>query len=176
MLIYQGRSIRLEERDIKLRNGSISRAFPVVTHESGVIVVPIIHGPSGPEIMLIKQWRPAMGIDIIEVPGGGINKNELPEEAARREVMEEAGLVVSELIYLGRVFPAPGWDIETQDHFIAICNSELYEQPQDDVDNIERIKVSLSKASEMLAEWEIVDLKTRSILYDALSYLKAKVI
>ena len=101
-LIYKGKSIKLEERDIEFPHGGISRSFPVVTHENGVIVVPIIKSANESRIVLIRQWRPAMGTYVLEVPGGGIFKEETIEHAARREVLEEAGLVVDALIYLAK--------------------------------------------------------------------------
>lgn len=171
-LIYKGKSIKLEERDIELPHGGISASFPVVTHENGVIVVPVIKSADEPRIVLIRQWRPAMGTYVLEVPGGGIFKGETMENAARREVLEEAGLVVDTLIYLGKVFPAPGWDVETQDHFIAFCRSEVFEQSQDDSDTIDRIKISIDEVAKLLESRDISDLKTRCILYDALLFLR----
>lgn len=171
-LIYKGKSIKLEEKDIKFPHGGVSASFPVITHENGVIVVPVIQSQNEQKIVLIKQWRPAMESYVLEVPGGGIFKGETIEDAARREVLEEAGLVVDSLIYLGKVFPAPGWDVESQDHFIAFCKSEVYEQSQDDSDTIDRIKISVDEVTRLLENRDILDLKTRCILHDALSFLK----
>lgn len=169
--IYKGKSIKLEEKDILLPSGTISRRFPVVTHEDGAIVVPIVEKDTGLNIMLIRQWRPAMGLMTLEVPGGGLLEGETPEQAAEREVREEAGLLVERLQKLGEVFPAPGWDIEKQVHFIAFCTSEIYEQPQDDVDHIERVLAPINNVIDMLKKREITDLKTRAILLDALLYI-----
>ena len=71
-----------------------------------------------------------------------------------------------------QVFPASGWDVETQYHFVAFCKSEVYEQSQDDSDTIDSIKVSLDKATRLLENRDTSGLKTRCILHDALVYLK----
>lgn len=171
--IYKGRTLTLQERDILLPSGTISKRFPVVTHEDGAIVVPVVEKETDISIMLIRQWRPAMGLMTLEVPGGGLVDGETPEQAAEREVREEAGLIVERLQKIGEVFPAPGWDVEKQFHFIAFCKSEIYEQPQDDADHIERLLTPVNRVIRMLQEREIKDLKTRAILFDALISLGA---
>ncbi len=37
-------------------------------------------------------------------PGGGVGRNELPEAAVRREVVEEVGIQLGEVVYLGHYF------------------------------------------------------------------------
>ena len=172
-ILYRGDTIQFEKIDVKLPNGSIVNSFPVVKRRSGAIVAPVISSGNQKKIMLIKQWRKAMGLSVLEVPAGGINQNESPEEAAKREVFEEAGMVVNKIIYLGKVLPAPDWSIDEQYHFIAICNTQVFEQPQDDSDEIERILYTFAEVAELLKDWKITDLKSRSLLYDTLSYFKS---
>ena len=64
-------------------------------------------------------------------------------------------------LHILQVFPAPGWDVETHYHFVAFCKSEVYGQSQDDSDTIDRIKVSIDKATRLLENRDISDLKTR---------------
>ncbi len=172
--IYHKRSLTVEERTVELPNGNVLEDLPVVTHENGVIVVPMLTVDGEWYIMLIRQWRNAMGISTIEVPGGGPEKGESIGQAAIREVEEEAGLKVKKLISLGEVFPAPGWEIETQFHFLAECDGAVNGQKLDFSEHIERNLEPISRVREMLKNREIQDLKTRSILYDALEYLSKK--
>jgi 8-oxo-dGTP pyrophosphatase MutT (NUDIX family) len=53
------------------------------------------------EIVLVRQYRPPLERTTLEVPAGFQDKSESPEEAARREVLEETGHIVGELTYLG---------------------------------------------------------------------------
>ena len=53
------------------------------------------------EIVLIRQFRPAVGISMLELPAGHIDGRESPEEAVQRELREETGYVCSSVIYLG---------------------------------------------------------------------------
>lgn len=66
----------------------------------------IVSKPSGPEILLQKQYRPPIDKVVIEVPAGLIDEGETPRECAVRELKEETGFVgvaeeVSPVMYNG---------------------------------------------------------------------------
>jgi len=170
-LNYRNGNLRVEEQDIPLPHGGFLKGFPLVTHENGVIVAPVVRREGTTYIMLLEQWRAAMNRRLWEVPGGGPHTGESPEETAVREVREEAGLVVDSLVKVGEVLPAPGWDVETQFHFIAECHSDVGPQELDATENIKRRLFPASQVRDMLRNGQIVDLKTKSLLYDTLDYL-----
>lgn len=56
-------------------------------------IVTIIVKPTGPELLLQKQYRPPIDKVVIEVPAGLIDAGETVEECAVRELKEETGYV-----------------------------------------------------------------------------------
>lgn len=59
----------------------------------GVGIVAILQKPSGPELLLQKQFRPPINKVVIEVPAGLVDEGESAEESAVRELREETGYV-----------------------------------------------------------------------------------
>lgn len=59
----------------------------------GVGIVAILEKPSGPELLLQKQFRPPINKVVIEVPAGLVDEGESAEESAVRELREETGYV-----------------------------------------------------------------------------------
>ncbi|MCJ1308012.1 hypothetical protein MMC25_001662 [Agyrium rufum] len=64
---------------------------PANSEIDGVGVLAILHKPTGPELLLQKQFRPPIGKVCIEVPAGLCDEGETGEEAAIRELKEETG-------------------------------------------------------------------------------------
>lgn len=76
----------------------------------GVDIVAILSGDE-PHIILIRQFRPAVGRVVIEVPAGLVDAGETVEEAAIRELREETGYIgtlSTEDLTTPELFPDPG--------------------------------------------------------------------
>ena len=59
-------------------------------------------------IVLVKQHRPVVGHDVVELPSGHVDPGETPEQAARRELNEETGMIANDMELLGVLAPDVG--------------------------------------------------------------------
>lgn len=96
-----------------------------VRHDA-VCVLP--YDPRRDEVVLIEQFRVgALGKSrnpwLLELVAGLIDKDEQPEEVARREAMEEAGLTLGALWPLSVYYPSPGGSDERVHLFVGRCDS-----------------------------------------------------
>jgi len=60
------------------------------------------------ELLMVRQYRPVVRRHTLELPSGHIEPNETPEDAARRELLEETGFEVAHLDLLGTLVPDVG--------------------------------------------------------------------
>lgn len=60
------------------------------------------------DILLVRQYRPAVEKSMLELPSGHVDEGEEPEAAARRELLEETGYEAQEIELLGCLTPDTG--------------------------------------------------------------------
>ena len=77
--VYDGRIIAVRVGDVRMDDGTV--AFrEVIEHPGGVAVVPVL----GDSVILVRQYRVAIGKEILELPAGKLEGVEDPEERGRR--------------------------------------------------------------------------------------------
>jgi len=59
-------------------------------------------------VLIVRQYRPALEHDTLELPSGIVDPGETPEEAARRELLEETGYEAPDVVMLGGLYPDTG--------------------------------------------------------------------
>jgi len=113
--IYSGRVLEITRDEIQLPNGrAITRE--VVRHPGAVVILP---QQSDGSLLLLRQFRYALGGDLLEFPAGTLEKNEEPLSCAKREIMEEVKHKATSWTALGQFYPAPGFCDELQYGFLA---------------------------------------------------------
>jgi ADP-ribose pyrophosphatase len=158
--VFEGRVFTVQVETLALPKGGTMTA-EIVRHPGSVVIVPVTD--SG-EIILVHQYRPAIGRWAWELPAGSLKSGEEVERAAIRECHEEVGLIATRLEHLGSFFPTPGY-CDEQMHFYRATGlrapAETDEVAQRDEDeDIEPKPFAVAAIRHMIATGEIIDLKT----------------
>jgi len=159
-IIHRGRIFTVQIETIKLPKGGELKA-EIIRHPGSVVIVPMT---GAGEIVLVQQYRHAIGREAWELPAGSLKPGEDIERAAIRECHEETGLIPSSIRPAGSFFPTPGYCDEEMHFFIA---SGLRtpgpgddEAHQDDDEDIVAQPFAVARVRSMIASGEIIDLKT----------------
>lgn len=80
------------------------------------------------KIILLKQYRHTLKSWEYEIPAGSVEPGENLEDAAKREVLEETGYMVSTLISLGWYHLSVGATTEKVFLYFANCNMKVGQQ------------------------------------------------
>jgi ADP-ribose pyrophosphatase len=160
-LIHAGKVFRVEARTYRAPDGrTVDRE--VVVHPGAVSVVPLIEGPGGPAAVLVRQFRAAIEVDLLEIPAGKRDvEDEPPELTAHRELAEEVGYTAGRLVPLARYFNTPGFSDEFSHAFLALDLRPVAHDRQGLEEELMSIEhVPLADVRAMIAADRIVDAKT----------------
>ena len=103
--ITVSRWVDLVEKTVQFAPDSAPETYHCLTQAAYVGV--LVQTADG-RIPIVRQFRPCVEEYTWEFPAGTVDPGDTPEEAARREVVEETGLQLSDLIYLGNFHPDTG--------------------------------------------------------------------
>jgi len=158
--IFEGRVFSVRIETIPLPKGGELQA-EIIRHPGSVVIVPITERN---EIILVRQYRPAIGRWAWELPAGSLKPGEDVDRAARRECQEETGLIASRVERMGSFFPTPGYCDEEMTFFRATGlrapGPEDVEAHQDDDEDIEARAFAHDELQRMIGAGQIIDLKT----------------
>ena len=159
MVVYRGRVFSVEVDKIFLSNGRETE-LATVRHRRSVVLIPV---QDDGQVVMIRQYRHALGRDIWELPAGNVDDGETAEAAAARECEEEIGQAPSRVDRLGAFYPTPGYCDEEMIFFrvsgLRPPPADSTRKPDDD-EEITTRPMSTGDAKAMVARGEIVDLKT----------------
>lgn len=97
--------------------------------------------------VMVKQYRHPVGKTLLEIPGGFVDKNEAPEKAIARELLEETGYEFSKYEYLGELAANPGVLNNYTKLYLATGGRKVAEQK---LDANEEIKVELIPLDDLI--------------------------
>ena len=159
--IYKGRVVHLTTEEITLPNGH-RMELEIVRHPGASAVVPLT---ADGEVLLIRQYRHAVGGFIYEVPAGKLDrKGESPEVCAARELTEEAGVVAGRITPLASIVTTPGFTDEVIHLFLAEDLTPAATAHESD-EVITLLRRPLATCLEMIEKGEITDAKSICALF-----------
>ena len=158
--VYEGRIFKVQIETLTLPAGGELKA-EIVRHPGSVVIVPVTDRG---EIILVRQYRPAIGRSAWELPAGSLKQGEDPQAAAVRECHEEIGLIPGTVDKLGAFFPTPGYCDEEMNFYRATGLREArpgdQAAEQDEDEDIETGTFTPDTIRQMIAAGQVIDLKT----------------
>lgn len=164
--VFQGRIIDVRVDTVRLPNGR-EGTREIVDHAPSICVVPI---DSDGNVLMVRQYRKPADLFLLEVPAGGIEPEEAPEAAARRELQEEVGHTAGRLQPLTAFWLAPGWCTEYMYAFLATELTPATLESDDD-EFIDVIRIPLPSIPDEIASGAIQDAKSVASLLLAIRIL-----
>lgn len=97
--------VTVVEKSVQFTPGGAVERYHCLTQAPYVGILAVL--PDG-TVPIVRQYRPAVEAFTWEFPAGTVDDGETPEQAARRELREEAGLDATTIVHLGTFIPDTG--------------------------------------------------------------------
>ena len=154
--VFSGRLLHVTSDSVLLENGK--QAVREIIHHNGAAAV--IAFDENNRLLMVRQYRYAIGQELLEIPAGKIDPGETPEQCAARELVEGTGYRAGKLTELGVVYPIAAYSSEAQYLFYAE-NLTPDKQHLDEDEFLSVEHVDFATAFDMVMNGEITDSKTQ---------------
>jgi len=154
-LIRKGRVFDFYAENITLPNG-VTLDMEIIRHPGAAAIVPVMDDGS---VILLKQYRHAVGGFIWEIPAGTVDSGEGARRCAERELIEETGYAARHFERLAVITPLPAYSDERIHLFMATGLTQAAQNLDED-ELLVVHRVEMRQAIKMIADGEIQDAKT----------------
>lgn len=153
--IYQGRAVNVRVDTVE-DGGGKETTREVVEHSDCIAAVVLDEQDN---VLLVRQFRYAVGRPLMEIPAGGIDSGEEPTDAVCRELQEEVGYFPRKIERLGGFYAIPGYGTEYLHCFLAtdLVPGRLVAE---DTESIELVRVPLKEIPALIKSGEVCDAKS----------------
>ena len=165
--LLKGRAFSIRRDTLKTPDGHETK-LDIIEHGGSVIIVPV---DKNGNLLFVRQYRHAAGMDLLELPAGTLEEGEDPAECAAREIREETGFAADKIEKIGDFYLAPGYSTEFMHLYLA---RELrYDPLEADADEFLSVEtIPFAEAIQMAERGEMPDAKSLAALLLAKSHLK----
>ncbi|MDR2502236.1 MAG: NUDIX hydrolase [Oscillospiraceae bacterium] len=160
--IYDGIIIRVTRDTARLSGGKIVPR-EVAHHPGGVGIVAVTDEG---KISAVRQYRYAVGEELLEIPAGKLEPGEDPLKCAKRELAEETGFSAKAWRALGKFYSSPGFLSETLHLYLATELTRGAAHPDED-EFLSVEEVSFADFGEMIQSGAVPDGKTIAAVFMA---------
>ena len=161
--VLDSKWISVDKQKVRTSKGRIIDDFYVVKKIDYVILV--VENEN--KISFVKQYRHGRKEIMFNLPMGFINEGESPEEAARRELLEETGQISENLELLGSFYLAPSFTPTKTYVFYTKSARKVGTTKTDINEDLTPIEISKEKVKEMINNNEIKDMSSLIAIYTA---------
>ena len=158
--VFAGRVLDVGAEVHEMPDGRSSE-FEIIRHPGGAAILPVLDDG---RILLIRQFRPAVGGMVFEIPAGRLEPGEAPQSCAVRELSEEAGYVPGEVLSLGSFWSTVGFCDERVYLFLGRELAAVEQRLEPD-EVIDLCPMSIGDAMHKIGSGEILDSKTQLALF-----------
>lgn len=153
--VFDGALLHVRRDVVRLPNGKPA-VREYVEHPGAVAIIPILD--SG-ELLMERQYRYPLQMDLFELPAGKIDRGESTLATAQRELREETGYTADVWRYITTVHPICAYS--TERIVIWLARGLRHEgRALDDGEFLETFSVTLDEALRWVRDGEISDSKT----------------
>ena len=151
--IFEGRILKVYRDTVLLSDGQESTR-EIVKVAPAVAIIAL----QGENLLLVRQYRYAVGSTVLEIPAGRLSPDESPIACAERELREETGYA-GRLRSLGHYQMSVGYSDEAI-HFFWTTELAWNPLPLDEGEHLEVIAIPWSEALKKATQGEFADSKT----------------
>ena len=164
--LYKGRNFSFVVENITLPNGHTTE-HGIIRHPGSTGIVPILDDG---RVVMLRQYRHAVGEYLLEIPAGTTEPGESPLECAMRELEEETAFSAKEMIAIGTVHILPAYSDERIHIYLARGLSAATQHlDQDEV--LQVVTYTFEELMGFVEDGTITDALTVLSLYRAGAYL-----
>lgn len=113
-MVFEGHTLSVRVDPVWAKSGAVTREVVV-----RVPAVAVVAESDEGKLVMVRQFRWAVGEELYELPAGKVDPGEDPLMAARRELREETGFDAETWEFVHGFYPSPGYTSERIDMYYA---------------------------------------------------------